>query len=1246
MTGDFTRDTFRPDRGYSSVRMQQGRLFTDADWNEQGDIQRGALRSTARSVIGASGFPEDAPGFAILAGAGGLALMIGGGQAYVDGIGVSYAAPVRLALTRQSGAGAATRWRVDSGTRVTVGDYVVLAGNAPSNAVRVASLLADVNGLQTFQAAAALSATNAIAADVYRSAESQPFLRESILPTTAGTYLAYLDVWERPVGAADDRLLREAALGGPDTAIRDQIVWQLRFARTADLVANGAVAAPVSCASFVPGWSPFGPAAPGKLAARARAAAAVVDPCALPASGGYRSLENHLYRAEIHNGGVNSGTWKWSRDNATHEARYAAIDNGALLVDSLGPDDPTALKRDDWVEILDEARLLAGKPGFFARLSDINGLRVSLGEVRHPDTLVPLTNAGSPDLSVLPQTGGIVRRWEGGLPVAIQPNQWVAIEQGIEVEFAAGRFATGDFWQIPARSLAAAIEWPADPATGAETMLPARGIAHHYAALALVTRAANGTWTVDSDCRNIFPPLTALRSFLYLGGDGQEAMPDPLAPATRVALASPLRVGVIRGKTPLTGLTVEFEITDGDGRLGPVADNLKKRTATTGSDGVATIDWSLDAALPVQRARARLLDAAGNPTHLPIVFTANLSTAAEVSFDPALTPNLAGANTVQKAIEKLAGLQRVGCSTYVVTEGSDWVAILNAIKDGEDASICFQRGLYQTGARVELKNKGHLSIHGAGGGTRIVANRAECALHFEGCASVTLRDLDVSAPDGSGAIEHIDFRQGAVTIVDCPEVEVSGLSLRTGGGAMTERTGLTIRGSEGKPLDSVHVFNNRLAIGLAQDGILITDAVNTIVADNELAVVPGKAGVRPERLFETAVWRKRIGTMLVVDPKAVAAAGGAQRFYRDGEIEVSFESPLPQAEWDPIFAANPPQAAEQRTPSGMQAYIKRVTDLIIAKPQTSATYGRSLHTLGGRLGEARMAGVEDGIKRTLILTTEPSGRVAREPAQTGRNVTIRYRSLAVEFTSPITQADWGKAMKLVPPKEIGDEGALIVYLRMLATRMANDARFRDSLPSAVAWFNRYVGAMPTHARQAITCGGMVLTTVQIRGNKAYGFVRGVHVGTSYRRAKPKPGTVDTTKPLRAGTVSVADNHLSLLKPGQDTYVPMGLFVGNADTVRVQRNLLDWAVPPSNRDGDLYNHGIRVWGDIGKFLLISENRVGPVARVGICVRPQPAISENIVSGYLWLAADNLVEGVSPDRVVHKPGFMRLRDNWPI
>lgn len=65
MTGDYTRDTFRPDRQFSAVRQQQGRVHMDADWNEQVDIGHHVDRTTNIDVIGPTGMPEAAPGFAV-----------------------------------------------------------------------------------------------------------------------------------------------------------------------------------------------------------------------------------------------------------------------------------------------------------------------------------------------------------------------------------------------------------------------------------------------------------------------------------------------------------------------------------------------------------------------------------------------------------------------------------------------------------------------------------------------------------------------------------------------------------------------------------------------------------------------------------------------------------------------------------------------------------------------------------------------------------------------------------------------------------------------------------------------------------------------------------------------------------------------------------------------------------------------------------------------------------------------------
>ena len=59
MKGDISRETFDVAKHYSGVRMQQGRVQTDADWNEQEALQRRRTQIEARDVIGRCGAPED-----------------------------------------------------------------------------------------------------------------------------------------------------------------------------------------------------------------------------------------------------------------------------------------------------------------------------------------------------------------------------------------------------------------------------------------------------------------------------------------------------------------------------------------------------------------------------------------------------------------------------------------------------------------------------------------------------------------------------------------------------------------------------------------------------------------------------------------------------------------------------------------------------------------------------------------------------------------------------------------------------------------------------------------------------------------------------------------------------------------------------------------------------------------------------------------------------------------------------------
>ena len=86
MKGDFTRVTFEPQKRYTSVRMQQGRVQLDADWNEQADIQAYLERTEAVDVIGEAGAPKGAGNFSIAVTGDGADLAIGPGRFYVEGM--------------------------------------------------------------------------------------------------------------------------------------------------------------------------------------------------------------------------------------------------------------------------------------------------------------------------------------------------------------------------------------------------------------------------------------------------------------------------------------------------------------------------------------------------------------------------------------------------------------------------------------------------------------------------------------------------------------------------------------------------------------------------------------------------------------------------------------------------------------------------------------------------------------------------------------------------------------------------------------------------------------------------------------------------------------------------------------------------------------------------------------------------------------------------------------------------------
>ena len=153
------------------------------------------------------------------------------------------------------------------------------------------------------------------------------------------------------------------------------------------------------------------------------------------------------------------------------------------------------------------------------------------------------------------------------------------------------------------------MEWPRDEHGAAVARAPA-GIADAYCRLGLVEVGDDGGLTVLSDCRELFPPLTALETLHYVSGDGQDAAPG--AP-----LPQPLVLRVSRGSVPVVGAGIRFEVESGGGTVGDgaAASPILHETATD-ADGLAECHWTLGpgAAAPgrFQRVRASLLDADGD----------------------------------------------------------------------------------------------------------------------------------------------------------------------------------------------------------------------------------------------------------------------------------------------------------------------------------------------------------------------------------------------------------------------------------------------------------------------------------------------------------------------------------------------------------------------------------------------------------------------------------------------------------
>lgn len=583
--------------------------------------------------------------------------------------------------------------------------------NAPTPAVAGAPLLLTAGRLYV----EGLQVTN----HALTSLGAQPVPLDAVAALAGpGRKLVYLRVEIDHQTAVEQSRLLDPAYGDVDTTARQTIRWQVRVVP---------VGANDHCASALAAdWEKLAGPLQGRIAVTVDTGASATDPCRLTAGSGYARPENLLYRVEVDDGvavsnvdgdtryGRDGLVVKVSRNNALEVATIAAVNGNQITVDTGSRDGMPIFRVGDYLEFLD-----AADP------SDV-GRRVGWTQIEAVDAeVVTVTSAAGAAV------GRRARMWSTDRITLTAQNGHAVTLDGIRFAFSNDGYRRGTCFLVPARYATGDVLL-----TAAErAALAPAGPRVEYLRLGLIDVGANGVVQPPvQDCRPVFVPLTALESFHYVGGDGQDALPGETLPR-------PLQVRVARGRVPVAGAKVRFRAAANNGVLSPMGGGnpLAQLDVDTNADGIAACRWTLDASpLPASRhvsVNAAPLDAAGiERAGNRVVFGAT-KTVTIVQHAGDGQDAAAGAPLPQPLEVRVGNGQTplVGASVqFVVTLGSGQItSALPALTDNQGVA----RADWQLGASGIQRVEARL-VDGAGSVAQAVAFDAQIrpAVAAGGCA--------------------------------------------------------------------------------------------------------------------------------------------------------------------------------------------------------------------------------------------------------------------------------------------------------------------------------------------------------------------------------------------------------------------------------------------------------------------------------------------------------------------------------
>lgn len=575
MTGDISAYLFDPRQAYTSVRLQQGRVITDLDWNENERLAAAERIRLLADLICGRGSTND--GFRLLA---------------------AQPATIRVP-SRGEGSGQQATYdvRLSGGTFLLGGHLQEWPGMRP-----------DLSFRQTF-----LNQDDWLQLDGRDSAALPP------APEDGRVDLVYLNAFEHPVRAVEDRELRERALGGPDTSTRLKAIRRVAILPDAGDTCPEAAAALRDHVTQPASGDNSGvrhgfDSTLGEVQSKARLTVGftgdnpTLDPCKPRTSQGYLGAENQAIRVEL----IAGNRFLWAYDNAEPLYRVEISDaapaaDGSIELRFLTrPNDPmlfplqgAVIEILPWGALLANSEKVADARGHLARVTSsfdpgaatlraAPAVPLDMQAWLNSPSRDPILNPLGPDD---PPRYFYARLWqpapEGSpdLDYVFSPGTAVPLPgTGLSVSFADFGIP-GDYWVIAAR--------PNTPDRVVPWRLldtaPPFGPRRFYSSLGLVRWSRGGgapTATVE-DCRHRFRKLCNVESCCTVHvGDGStsqgeinnlQAAIDMLPPeGGKVCLLPGTHVAAARlferQNVVIEGCGPRSRIVAGEGQTAPVID--------------------------------------------------------------------------------------------------------------------------------------------------------------------------------------------------------------------------------------------------------------------------------------------------------------------------------------------------------------------------------------------------------------------------------------------------------------------------------------------------------------------------------------------------------------------------------------------------------------------------------------------------------------------------------------------------